>query len=86
MIPTKDLQNVSKNEKHKKVKMMTRFGGNVEDRSKKRGRQKRFANRLDGRPPIRIWSRDSIILKNAELRFSKDADPNGGRSHEKKVP
>ena len=84
MIPTKDLQNVSKNEKHKKVKMMTRFGGNVEDRSKKRGRQKRFANRLDGRPPIRIWSRDSIILKNAELWFSKDADPNGGRYREKK--
>ena len=38
MIPTKDLQNVSKHEMHKKVKMMTRFGGIVEDRSKKRGR------------------------------------------------
>ena len=39
-MPTKGLQQVSKNEKHEKVKMMTRFGGFSEDRPKKRGRKR----------------------------------------------
>ena len=83
MLPTKDLQNVSKNEKLKKVKMLTRFEALSRSAPKKRSK-KRCAIRLDGRPPIRIWSRDSIILKNAELWFSKDTDPSGGPLGEKK--
>ncbi len=84
MLPTQHFQNVSKHEKLKKVKMLSRFAGSVEDRLRKKRSNKRCAARLDGSPPIRIWSRDSIILKNAELRFSKDADPNGGPLREKK--
>ena len=39
-IPTKGLQQVSKSEKHEKVKMMTQFRGFSEDRPKKRGRKR----------------------------------------------
>ena len=41
-IPTKGLQQVSKSEKHEKVKMMTRFGGFSEDRPTQRCRKSDF--------------------------------------------
>ena len=84
-LPTQELQNVSKNEKRKKVKMMTRFEASSRTAPEKEVKK---AMRTQARryPPNPYMVAELDNLKNAELRCSKDTEPKREAYKKKKYP